>query len=349
MARRILIPATSGPASQIAIGEGIAEDPEEILGDLEPSAAEILCQPAVAGLAGRMAQSLEKAGVAAEVYALPDREDAKTLRAVEDAYVRLNDRQLTRGDLIVAVGGGALTDAAGFIAATYLRGLPVTLVPTTLLAAVDAAIGGKTAINVGGKNLVGVFRHPGRVLIDVPVVASAPAEVTREGHAEAVKAGFIADLGLLELYEADGADVDLATVIARAVAVKADVVATDFAEEGRRAVLNYGHTVGHAVEAAAGMAHGEAVAVGMVAAGRASALVCGFEGEARQVSVLEALGLPTGVTGAPAEHVLPFLHLDKKRDRSGTRMVLLEDFGRPVVRSVDGATVRAALEAVGIE
>ena len=246
------------------------------------------------------------------------------------------------------MGGGALTDAAGFVAATYLRGLESIYVPTTLLGAVDASLGGKTAVNLGAKNLVGVFHHPARVVVDADLLDALPVVLKREGAAEAVKAGLIGDPGLLDLFEQDGMEADLEAVVHRALAVKAGVVERDPLERGERIHLNYGHTVGHAVEVVCGLRHGVAVAVGMVAAGRASARLLGFTAEERQRDLIGHLGLPVAVPGAAAGAVQDLVRLDKKRDATGLRMVLLEALGAPRVEHVDSATVEAALEAIGV-
>jgi 3-dehydroquinate synthase len=309
----------------------------------------VLAQPTVAGLAERVAARCEEAGVPTRVRVHPDGEAGKSLDTAAATYAWLNRCGLHRDDTIVAVGGGALTDAVGFIAATYLRGLETVYVPTTLLGAVDAAIGGKTALNLGGKNLVGVFRHPARVLIDTAVLAALPEALWREGAAEAVKAGLIGDPGLVQLFEEHGRATPMGEMVARAVAVKAEIVEEDFAETGRRAVLNYGHTIGHAIEYVAGISHGEAVAIGMIAAGAASVAVTGFDGADRQRRLLDGLGLPVEAPDIDGREVRRILALDKKRDASGVRMVLLRDVGDPIVRGVSPATVEEALQVVGIE
>jgi 3-dehydroquinate synthetase len=306
----------------------------------------ILAQPSTVELAERLGAELDLPAV---VKALPDRDDAKSLAVAEDIYRWLIGLRLTRDDTVMGVGGGALTDVAGFVAATYLRGIESILVPTTLLGAVDAAIGGKTGINVAGKNLVGAFHHPARVIVDLEVLDELPLELRREGAAEVLKAGLIADPLLVDAYEADGIEAPLDLVVDRAVAVKAAVVSEDFREAGTRAILNYGHTVGHAVETVAGIPHGHAVTIGMVAAGSVAADMLGFPDAARQRAVIERLGLPTAAPGLPAEEVMGLVGVDKKRDGSGLRMVLLEEIGRARVGYVDDATVARALAAVGIE
>ncbi|MFQ5947649.1 MAG: 3-dehydroquinate synthase family protein, partial [Acidimicrobiia bacterium] len=235
-----------------------------------------------------------------------------------------------------------------FVAATYLRGVEVVHVPTTLLGAVDASIGGKAGVNLGGKNLVGVFHLPSRVVIDTEILAALPERLRRDGLAEALKAGLIGDPDLVDLLESQGTGAAVDEVVRRAVAVKAAIVAEDPTDRGRRAHLNYGHTIGHAVELASPLTHGEAVAVGMVAAGAAAAGLLGFDAQVRQRSVIEALGLPTTAPGADPEEVRRLLVLDKKRDPSGLRMVLLRRVGEPELVRVGPATVDVALAAVGI-
>ncbi len=313
-----------------------------------PERAVVFAQPGSTPVARTVVAALGATGIDTHLEVLPDGEAAKTFAVVEAACQLLNRLGFTRSDLVLGVGGGALTDVSGFIAATYLRGVDVVLVPTTLLAAVDAAIGGKTGVNVGGKNLAGAFRHPQRVLIDPDMLEQIPVALRRQGSAESLKAGLIADPELLALYETSGLDAPLAEVIDRAVAVKVAVVNSDFTEQGSRAWLNYGHTVGHAVEVAAGISHGEAVAIGMVAAGAASERLVGFTGAQRQRAAIAQLGLPTVAPDVDRTEILRLMALDKKRDRSGLRMTLLRRIGEPVVAPVDDATVDVALTAVGI-
>lgn len=308
----------------------------------------VLCQPSVRNLAGAVSGAASATGLATDVVELPDGEAAKTIAVVDDTYRELNRMALAREDTVVGIGGGALTDVAGFIAATYLRGVEAVYVTTTLLGAVDAAIGGKTAINVDGKNLAGAFAHPSRVVIDLDVLEQLPPELIRQGSAEAMKTGMIADSDLVALYAEHGIEAPLAEVVDRAVAVKTAVVSDDFRESGTRAFLNYGHTVGHAIETEAGIPHGDAVAVGMVAAAAVSEAELGFTGATEQRTLIERLALPTTAPAVDVRRVRSLIELDKKRDEGGVRMVLLEDVGRPVVVNVDDATVRFALAAVGI-
>jgi 3-dehydroquinate synthase len=212
---------------------------------------------------------------------VPPGEAAKEITVAAALWSRLAAHRLTRSDVIVGVGGGATTDLAGFIAATWLRGVRLVLVPTTLLAMADAAVGGKTAVNIpAGKNLVGVFHPPAGVLADLAVLESLPSSEYVSGLAEVIKAGFISDPVILDLIDADPAGAVVPhgqharELVERAVRMKADVVSVDLREAGRREILNYGHTLGHAIERVEGfrIRHGEAVAIGMVYAAELSRL-----------------------------------------------------------------------------
>ncbi|HKX74946.1 MAG TPA: 3-dehydroquinate synthase family protein [Acidimicrobiia bacterium] len=284
----------------------------------------------------------------AEIMVLPDRDQAKTLATLGEVYEWLAHQQVGRHDTIVGVGGGAVTDLAGFAAATWQRGVEAVFVPTTLLGAVDAAIGGKTGINLQGKNLVGAFHLPSRVVIDLRVLAALPDHLKREGWAEALKAGLIGDPQLVELFAQRGEQVELAEVVSRAIRVKARVVTEDPREEGGRAVLNFGHTLGHGIELAASWSHGQAVAVGMVAAAAVSARRYGFP-DRFLTELIFSLGLPVAAAGVPAETVLKLVAKDKKRTAQGVRMVLLKAVGDPVVEVVSDDELRYGLAAVGVD
>ncbi len=331
----------------ITVGRGLL-DLAGVLPERERATVAVVAQPATARLARSFAREAAREGLLSEVRVLPDGEAAKDLGVIADLYDWLAGLGVSRSDTLVAFGGGSLTDAAGFAAATYLRGIEVVYVATTLLGAVDASIGGKTGVNLGAKNLVGVFRHPARVVVDVDVLDRLPVAIKRAGMAEALKAGMVGDEALVELLERDRLEADLEQVVERAVAVKAAVVDRDFEEMGERAHLNYGHTVGHGVEVAGEFSHGEAVAIGMVAAGRASALERGFDDEDRQREAIAGLGLPVAAAGVDRDEVLALIAVDKKRDTGGLRMVLLERIGSPTVGHVGSATVEAALTAVDI-
>lgn len=347
--RIILISQGERVASEIRVGAGVTRDAFwHLAPNEERRRVAVLTQPTVWPIAEAVKRSLEAGGLDASIIVLPDRDEAKTLATVESTALSLNRLGFTRGDLVVGVGGGAATDVAGFVAATYLRGIECVLVPTTLLGAVDAAVGGKTGVNAGGKNLIGAFAFPSKVLIDVSVLEELPPALIREGTAEALKTGLIGDPDLVELYRSHGIDAPLGEVVERAVTVKARVVSEDFREAGVRAVLNYGHTVGHGIEVAAGISHGEAVAIGMVAAGVVGERTVGFTGAAEQEDLIASLGLPIRAPTVDRSEVEMLMALDKKRDSGGIRFVVLEEIGTPVVVRPDDATVRAALDAVGV-
>jgi len=313
------------------------------------SAVAVLTQPSMVRLAAAVEAGLNADDLRTIMVTLPDGEAAKRIGVVEDVYRDLAVAGLDRGDTILGIGGGALTDVAGFIAATYLRGIEAVFVPTTLLGAVDAAIGGKTAVNVDGKNLAGVFRHPTRVVVDLDLLETLPERLRREGSSEALKAGFVGDPELVAMYRRHGLGAPLDAVVNRAVAVKVDVVSSDFTERGRRAILNYGHTIGHAVEVAAEMSHGEAVAIGMAAAATVSELAAGYDDAFAQRELIASLGLPIQAPELALGRVEELMAMDKKRDEQGLRFVVLEADGAPSVVHADRATVRAALASIGIE
>jgi 3-dehydroquinate synthase len=306
----------------------------------------LLSQPGAGVTSSDVESAVVDHGIPLVSRVLPDGEAAKALSVVESVTSWMADSGVKRDATLVAVGGGALTDASGFIASVFMRGIEARYVPTTLLGAIDASIGGKTAVNVGGKNLIGTFAHPSRVVIDIDVLERLPTHLIAEGLAEALKAGCIGDERLLEVLEHP--DPDLGEVVERSIAVKAAVVEQDFTEQGVRAHLNFGHTVGHAVEVLAGWSHGRSVAVGMVAASVISARVCGFADTDRLVGAVRGLGLPVRVDGLDRGDVHSMMLVDKKGDSVGLRMVLLEGIARPLVSRVDTATLEFGLDAIGI-
>lgn len=317
----------------------------------------VLTQPGpVARVAGAVVDRIERdavesQGLTVDVHTLqlPDRDEAKTLAVSEEVYRELDRLRVDRYDTIVGVGGGAATDLAGFVASTWLRGVEAVYVPTTLLGAVDASIGGKTGVNREGKNQIGTFRHPRRVVISVDILRSLPRGLLVEGMAETLKAGLIGDPSLSAILERHGLAAPLAQVVTRAVRVKAEVVAADFFETGRRAILNYGHTIGHAVEAATGLPHGHAVAIGMVAAGAISAEKVGYAHQRRQTAMIAALGLPVVSPQVDRTTVMELLGRDKKRQGGALpKMVLLEDIGQPVVLDVTRRDLEIGLTAIGL-
>ena len=295
-------------------------------------------------VAERLAEAAERSlrdwGYEAATFAFSAGEERKTLETVANAYRWLVAQRAERGDFIVCLGGGVVTDLGGFVAATYLRGVPFLHVPTTLLGMVDASIGGKTGVDLPeGKNLVGAFAQPRAVLIDPNVLATLPEREVRAGAAELVKHGLILDESLFADLERAGTLAKMLdpSLIARSVAVKAAVVSADEREAGLRALLNYGHTLGHALEAATGyqrFLHGEAVAIGMRAAGRI-AVELGMLSPAefdRQQRLLGALGLPDRAPGVPLEPLMAAMLLDKKVRGGRLRWILLERIGRATIR-----------------
>ncbi len=294
----------------------------------------------------RVAHTLDAAGIAGVSYVVPSGEASKALRVAEEIYRWLAEQRAERRDIVVALGGGVVGDLAGYVAATYLRGMPFVQVPTSVLAMNDAAIGGKVAVDLpAGKNLVGAFYHPRVVIADTETLATLPRRVLLEGFAEVVKHALILDPVLLaELERHAGAitaatpDVELlAAVTARSARLKALIVSTDPGERGLRRILNYGHTIGHAIETVTGYSdylHGEAVSVGMMGAARIGERMGLSDGElvARQADVLRAFGLPLSAPGLSPRELMDAMRLDKKVEGGRLRFVLLESLGRAVVR-----------------
>jgi 3-dehydroquinate synthase len=280
-------------------------------------------------------------------------EACKSLAEIEKTAEWLISRGYDRRAAIVGIGGGATTDHAGFAAAVYLRGIPFATVPTTLLAMVDASVGGKTGVDLmAGKNLIGAFHQPKAVIADLGFLGTLPARERAAGLAEVVKCGFIADPVILELVEQSGGDLSPELVhelVARAVSVKAEVVASDETESGRRAILNFGHTVGHALEAASGYAllHGEAVALGMLAALQLGArLGVGSEEQTERARrLLGRLSLPVDLGRRLDDSVWSRLTVDKKRRGSTIRFVLCPRPGETVLRDLTPREIAVGLGA----
>jgi 3-dehydroquinate synthase len=308
----------------------------------------------------RIHEALERGGFVTNVLSLELREAVKNLDTVREIYSWLAKHRAERADTVIAMGGGVAGDLVGFAAATWLRGVPFVQVPTSLASMVDASIGGKTAVNLPeGKNLVGAFYQPKLVAQDVDHLETLPTREMAGGWAEAIKHGLILDAGLLDTFERHADEMqslkgDLAVkTIRRSVQIKAEVVSADEFERGdTRVLLNYGHTVGHAIEAVAGYGqylHGEAVAIGMMAAaGIAERLgMIGPELVDRQRAVLERYNLPVTVKGMTVDQVIDATKTDKKTRGGNIRWVLLEGPGKAVTRrDVPEYVVRAAVEAV---
>jgi 3-dehydroquinate synthase/shikimate kinase/3-dehydroquinate synthase len=333
----------------VLIGRGILDRLPEQLGGAVRAA--VVHTASTADLADRVAAVLP-AGVAATLMEIPDAEDGKAISVAEQCWEALGAEGFTRTDVVIGVGGGAVTDLAGFVAACWLRGVGVIHVPTSLRGAVDAAVGGKTGVNTAaGKNLVGAFHPPRAVLVDLDGFASLPRRDLAAGMAEVVKAGFIADPVILDLFEADPeAALDpegevLSELVERAIAVKAEVVGTDLKEGGLRAILNYGHTLAHAIEKVERYRwrHGDAVAVGMVYAAHLGAITGRADLVDRTKTVLESIGLPTAYEAGRWDELSAVMKIDKKNVGATQRFVLLDELAKPVV--VDDVTAEQQREA----
>ncbi|MDX1468664.1 MAG: 3-dehydroquinate synthase family protein [Acidimicrobiia bacterium] len=323
--------------------------PEPILPPRDSrSMAAILTQEGPMSIAADVAGSVNADGITTEIIVLPDREEAKTLESASSVYETLGHLGFRRGDTVVGVGGGSVTDVSGYIAGTWLRGVESVNVPTTMLGAVDAALGGKTGLNLAGKNLVGVIWHPSRVIIDIAMMESLPPHLKGDGLVEALKTGLVANSELSNLITRHGVEVDLERVITASVEAKMSIVAEDHREKGRRAILNFGHTIGHAIEFASNLSHGQSVGLGMIAAAAVSEKRLGFGGLPSVMTAIESLGMPSSIHGLDTQRLLELLQHDKKRDESGLRMVLLRDIGAPVISSVDESDLELALASIGL-
>ena len=271
---------------------------------------------------------------------VPDGEAAKTVDVAAGLWSRLARHGVTRSDCIVGIGGGAATDLAGFVAATWLRGVQVVLVPTTLLGMADAAVGGKTAIDIpAGKNLVGAFHSPGGVLADLATLETLPRADYVAGLAEVIKAGFIADPVIIDLIQHDPDDATVPhgrparELIERAIRVKAGVVSADLTEKGLREILNYGHTLGHAIERVEEyrFRHGDAVAIGMVYAAELARLAGRLDEQTSKLhrEVLASVGLPTNYRPGAWPMLREAMSIDKKARGARLRLVVLDGLARP--------------------
>jgi len=334
----VTIEVAVDPPYPVIIGTGLLGELGELVGSRHRVA--ILHQPVLAQTAEAIRHHLSEKGVDAHRIELPDAEAGKDLQVVAFLWEVLGRIGIDRKDAIVSLGGGAATDVAGFAAATWLRGVDIVHVPTTLLAMVDAAIGGKTGINTdAGKNLVGAFHQPAAVVVDLAVLQTLPPNELVAGMAEVVKAGFIADPVILEMIEVDPeAAVDpsgviLPELIRRAIAVKATVVAADERESALREILNYGHTLAHAIERRERYRwrHGAAVSVGLVFAAELARLTGRLDSATaqRHRDVLVALGLPVTYDADALPELLGYMAGDKKTRSGVLRFVVLDGLAKP--------------------
>jgi 3-dehydroquinate synthase len=350
-------------AYEVLVGYGLlAEVPAWLGGGVQRVA--LLHPPTMIKTAERLSHLLTAAGLEPVRIDVPDAEAAKSVAVAERCWSILGNAGFTRSDAVVGLGGGATTDLAGFVAATWLRGVRVVLVPTTLLGMVDAAVGGKTAINTAeGKNLVGCFYEPAGVVCDLDALSTLPTADLAAGMAEVIKCGFIADPTILTMIESDSAaairpdSAMLRELVERAVSVKARVVGADFRETTSagstvgRELLNYGHTVGHAIERREHFAwrHGDAISVGMVFAAELARLAGRLDPAiaSRHRAVLSRVGLPTSYAAGAFDDLLQIMALDKKTRGSTLRFVILNGLASAeILAAPEKELLRAAYAAV---
>jgi 3-dehydroquinate synthase len=356
--------ASQGGPYEVVIGHGVYEQLDSLLDGAARAA--IIHPPALRARAEDLRRQISSGSRDVHLIEVPDGEAAKSSEVLDFCWQVLGRAGFTRSDAVVGLGGGSTTDLAGFVAATWLRGVAFVNLPTTVLGMVDAAIGGKTGINTAaGKNLVGAFHEPAGVLCELDALATlAPAEV-RSGMAEVAKCGFIADPSILELIEESGpvafdpGSALLTELITKGVAVKIATVQGDLKETSAssgngigREALNYGHTLGHALERVHGyrMRHGEAISIGMVFAAELAKRTGTMDDEllARHRRILEALGLPVATT-VPFAPLLDAMRLDKKARGNTLRFVVLDGLANPtILAGVDDATLRAAHAALAV-
>ncbi|MCX5344794.1 3-dehydroquinate synthase [Streptomyces atratus] len=351
---RIQIAGSAGTDPyEVLVGRQLLGELPTLIGDRAKRVA-VLHPEALAETGEAVRQDLAEQGYEAIAIQLPNAEEAKTVEVAAYCWKALGQTGFTRTDVIVGVGGGATTDVAGFVAASWLRGVRWIAVPTTVLGMVDAAVGGKTGINTAeGKNLVGAFHPPAGVLCDLAALDSLPVHDYVSGMAEIIKAGFIADPAILDLIEADpeGArtptGAHTAELIERAIRVKAEVVSSDLKESGLREILNYGHTLAHAIEKNERYKwrHGAAVSVGMVFAAELGRLAGRLDDATadRHRAVLESVGLPLTYRGDQWPKLLENMKVDKKSRGDLLRFIVLDGLGKPtVLEGPDPAVLLAA-------
>ena len=337
------IRVTASRSYDVLVGAGLLDECGRRLAEVAaPCTAALVTDSRVAPLyAGRVRDALEGAGFRVLTHVIPAGESSKNLAVWGEVISFLAEHRLGRGDIVAALGGGVTGDLAGFAAAAYQRGVRYIQIPTTLLAAVDSSVGGKTAVDLPqGKNLVGSFHQPSLVLCDTDTLATLPDVHLRSGCAEAIKCAVLSSEELFGRMERVPVTDMLEDVIAACVTYKRDVVAADEFDTGARAALNLGHTVGHAVEKCSGYAltHGEAVSIGLAVIARAAAKrgVCDQSAAERIVRLLEKTGLPVS-TELDAETLYAAALSDKKRQGDSIRLILPETVGRCRIETVPAA------------
>lgn len=338
---------------EVLVGHQLLGELPQLIGDRAKRVA-VLHPEALAETGEAVRQDLADQGYEAIAIQLPNAEEAKTVEVAAYCWKALGQTGFTRTDVIIGIGGGATTDVAGFVAASWLRGVRWIAIPTTVLGMVDAAVGGKTGINTAeGKNLVGAFHPPAGVLCDLAALDSLPVHDYVSGMAEIIKAGFIADPVILDLIEADPeaartpAGPHTAELIERSIRVKAEVVSSDLKESGLREILNYGHTLGHAIEKNERYKwrHGAAVSIGMVFAAELGRLAGRLDDATadRHRTILESVGLPLTYRGDQWPKLLENMKVDKKSRGDLLRFIVLDALGKPtVLEGPDPAVLLAA-------
>ncbi|MEU4067854.1 3-dehydroquinate synthase [Streptomyces wedmorensis] len=338
---------------EVLVGRQLLDELPALIGTQAKRVA-VIHPEALADTGEALRADLAEQGYEAVAIQVPNAEEAKTVEVAAYCWKALGQTGFTRSDVVVGVGGGATTDLAGFVAATWLRGVRWIAVPTTVLAMVDAAVGGKTGINTAeGKNLVGAFHPPAGVLCDLAALESLPVHDYVSGLAEIIKAGFIVDPVILDLIEEDPqaartpAGPHTAELLIRAIKVKAEVVSGDLKEAGRREILNYGHTLAHAIEKNERYKwrHGAAVSVGMVFAAELGRLAGRLDDATadRHRAILESVGLPLTYRGDQWPKLLETMRVDKKSRGDLLRFIVLDGIGKPtVLEGPDPAVLIAA-------
>ena len=356
-------------AYDVVIGPGLLDSAGARVAPVAPRRRTVVVTDETVGLhhGERLAAALEAGGLAVDMLTIPPGESSKSFDGLASLSDRLLALELDRGDIVTAFGGGVVGDLVGFAAAIYKRGIDFVQIPTTLLAQVDSSVGGKTAIDTPrGKNLIGAFHQPRLVLADLDVLVTLPPREVRAGYAEVLKYGLLGDAAFFGwLTEHGEAVLDLKTpalvhAVGRSVQMKAEIVAEDEREAGRRALLNLGHTFGHALEVEVGydggaLLHGEAVAVGCALAFRCSARLglCSADDAARAARAIDAAGLPSRidqVAGAPfsVEALIAHMTQDKKAEAGSITLILARAIGDTfIAREVDRAKLKEFLLAEG--
>ncbi len=336
-----------------------------ILGDLGARLKElnlsrkvsVITNPIISNIYGKIVEEgLKRSGFGPIIITIPDGEEYKTLLWISHLYDELLSYRLDRRSAIVALGGGVIGDMAGFVAATYMRGIPYIQVPTTLLAQVDSSVGGKTGVNhIIGKNMIGAFYQPGLVWIDIKTLETLPERELRAGISEVIKYGIISDIELFKYLEKKIENIisldesSLGHIIKRSCEIKAEVVSRDEREEGLRSILNFGHTIGHAIETLTNYTtykHGEAVALGMLYEAKIANRMglCDKDVMERLKDLILRSGLPTKLPDISADKIIEAMQVDKKVREEKIRIVLPEAIGRVSLSEIDNSIIQAVVE-----